>query len=984
MANNKKAYYACKINNSLGVASYIDIAPINTSKFENGTFSFDIWLYPQEDTFEVLSQNNGIIFGAEKGFLYLKHSEIGTVKVSNTIFKLQKNVWSNVFLTYDKQNVFIYINGYNVYTAAVKSSVLINENSFVIGNKFTGFTRSVRIYSTCIPNIEMKKYIQQVTYSKADMPHIVACIDFNTPSMKDLGELSLGLTPHNLCDVENVIHAYKPSDGSYASIASATEINPGGFESKKFSIYAKFFLQTESREKQVILSNGKFGETDAVIVYLTHVTDDTFKLSAQMGATNFTGDIVINSYDWIDILLCFKNNVLNFFINGNEDKSYTVNDWRRLSKGETKLGNAFDSTGKINFPLNGYMTTVAVFDKALSKQDAVDFYANEPFLYENNLVALLSFENGIAMNFVSEVMIECRDEDVMLVSGTNGSDEISPYVYRMNKTKPNYSDNTIWKSSVVTSIFVEYFNETYGLKANTTAVENFNAYFATELIHEEPFQSIIVDETVSEKEILDAIQSFDKCRLTKFTKLMPLNTSVNLLAGVGPSTMGFLGALESMTVSAFFGSVIKYFAAALAVIAVTKAIVAIIEKIKKDRPEPDDDDEQVSVKILELSLQNTPDDISGSATYLDDCEGPVSVPEWTSSGPRTKAALYIADKIKNVKIKAKIKVTAKGKVKRPIYNISFNAYVTDKVQAFIDSIQGEISCSEGEHIVELTAKKIQKSDSKDIIKYLPKFTWTYNVDGIKDYANSTQLLLYSLPSVPRYPISLEKEHTKLHPMTEFIDIGSKGPGAAETIYAGAVEKVPLKATVGTLTEVTDLLYGNQNFIYDPNGFIYTTHQNHVVQFDVRRFRRDYANIIGNAIHINCLEYATILAYMFSLVDENAHVAIIQTAPPGGQLNTNNLLGAGRGYVPGVFAFNYHVATSRDADGKIYDACCRTAANTTLANLPFSDPANNTNINTQDGIATYRKTVFQPETACIITALEIFVDTDLSQIYGDFA
>ena len=97
---------------------------------------------------------------------------------------------------------------------------------------------------------------------------------------------------------------------------------------------------------------------------------------------------------------------------------------------------------------------------------------------------------------------------------------------------------------------------------------------------------------------------------------------------------------------------------------------------RKDKPDHDDDDSEITLSITSMSFQHSPDDFTASAVRCRTCDGSVSPPEWTNARRDGAEAVYIADKIQNVKVKVKFIITDKSKKPTPPYHV-LSAFATD-------------------------------------------------------------------------------------------------------------------------------------------------------------------------------------------------------------------------------------------------------------------------------------------------------------------
>lgn len=985
---NKTAYYACHIDNSITGNNYCSFSPV---PHKSKSFSFDIWFLIEGTSHTLISQESGFTFGIDEELITFSHPAIGRKSICSEIVKFKKKEWVNIFVTYDSKELSFAINGIVIAQISYSNIAFISTEVMRIGEEFTGYIRSFRLYSETIKNSDFNKYLYQAIYTNAnEMPYISAFIDCNTEKMQDLSPNKNNIKLHNACSIVDIVHIYKPSKGKYACLNNAGHINPGAFDSQSFSVYIKTYIRPSSssvNKKQVLFANGNFDEVDSVVIYTQYESSETFKVGCRIGDKTITSKALVKGYTWADIIVNYSNQTISFLINA-EEESYTISQkYVRKSKADVKIGNCFDAgLPQEDFTCGHYISMLGIFSKTLTRKDAENFLENHPFIFEDNLVALYGFDTGIPVESVS-----CRDlsvdaADLQIAQRTTDLMPKNPYQYRWNYTPKKASSIAIWQAETIYAAYTEYYVGMLNLKPVITGMEKSKVlnYLANESLIIEENMELFVSEKVTGDTVSNSISQLIDRRVSQFNKILRPNTAANATAGgsiavsssaaVAASALGIASVSKVTPILYSFGSL-----AVASVIGVT--LLSVLEKIGDKPNDDDDDDSKTPLEITELKLQHNPDNFKESAIRCRTCKGPVTTPEWTQKDKSNAVAIYVSDEITTVKINATVEIKDTSKTPKGTYQVKITAYAKDATNALFNYLEfnGSLSLGINKDVVLIAKKRNFPKDT--ICKNQMELVWNYEIDGKKNTTYNTKIRLYAIPKPPAFPIELDGKVPERLLYTEFLEFIFETQKPTRDV---SDNKKILNATPDDLSSLTDTIYNHPRLTYQAGAFApFVNIQGIAVNVGGRFIHvQIYAVSVNQmmkalnapgqpALNIECTMFACILAYFFWASGVQANIVGIQN-PNAGQLTTNQIIPS-KG-VAGQHNFNNHVIVEVHPQPDIalpgisyYDASCKIPGATgpqTLANLAFSN-MNGPNVQAGDA-GSYRGLFFQMGTPATIT------------------
>lgn len=990
----KSAFYALTIDNFEDVVSFLTIKSVVLATGSN-EFAFDIWFYIDGKSSEIVSQTNGLIMGVDNQSLFLSHPSTGKLFAGNQ--KIAAKQWTHVFVSYDNTHLTVALNGIDIYSKEIRNTKLLASGDLKIGAGFSGYMRTLRIYKKAVKPVDYKKYIYVQNYS-TDMTELAGFISFTQHPMQDLSPNHLQIAITGTCYVVTCMHVYSPL-GGYAALDNSPGINPGGFSSGKFSVHALVYpKRIIGNSTQAILSNGYINYNDTFALYLSFIDDNSAKIQVKLGGNLFTPDRSIPVQEWTDILVTFEGSTLSIYTGKDPVSQFPVPSYHRTRDGDVKIGNAFDTASTVSYSFEGYIASVALFDKALAQTDAGDFYDNPPFIFEDGIQALYSFDKGIAAELVTAANLTLtQDEGLLIAERTVDSLTETPYRFRVTKTYPPMSQIDEWRTQVISTAISSFYTNCFGLQFNfqSGSVENPPPYFKDYIYRHFRFNPIC-EALFAEEMTPDNSSGTHSASTHKKTPSQTINglgfvltrrhhvntaTAAYATPGGGAAAAPAAAAVTT-SASAMQGSSLLFatILSSYAVTAITQIILNEVIKERKKRPViPDDDpNKKYNVEILELTFQISPGDITKSSVYCQDSAGPVVPPEWKRNGTNNKYAVYIASKIQTVTLRAKIRLTVIKGIKKPSYHVTLSGYAPDGTKTFFNHVSGSGNFPEGEQVLELTATEKLTVPTDDIYKYDPLFMWNYKVDEDQDIHPDIALKYYTLPGIPAPPIYLDEARPDGYVYLEYLELLAKNP-----------ESPPAPANHPILILETQHIYNHTVLTYDssnsqPAYLSFAMVQGHAAVIFRQRAFFEYMHSCqtqGTPVYANCIVYACVLQYcMYLLYMPWAEVKIITQLyttdltppllPPNQLLPVNTMLRASKhpNNFPAGTTFRYHavVVVPENNTDLVYDGSIRYQDAVTtlhLAAIPYKlDNANPVTITMADA-GSYLFYMFPVGTQC---------------------
>ena len=980
----KNAYSAYKIDNSYDYGNFISI---HGAKFSSPEFALDIWFNVKENGNVIISQKNGFSLGISNDKIIFKHDSMTPLSIKNDIIKIQDNTWNNLYMGYANNELSFYINGINFGTVSCKSD-LRNSEDFILGEEFTGYIRSFRLYDKIISENNYKNYCFASTYDEKTMPDTAAFIDCTSKNLPDLSGNNVSAIPHEGCALKNLVDVYKPSYGTYAHFADSPQINPGGFSSKEFSVYTKLFTRPSQNKRQIIAANGNDGDNDSAIIF-THQEDNVTNFGVCFGAEEYIFETKSADYTWVDLIVSLAGKTVTAYINGIKYSQTLKTEFVRTKDGDFKIGGCADSAEKI---CEHYIHTAAVFDKILTEKDAADFMNDHPFVLEDNLVALINFESGSADELVGGSTLVCDKNDLFLAE--NAVDVISeqPYQYRVNYTASADSSMNAWEADLLLEEYKSFVGEAYSLNctANTAALSSFLNFISNNDAMRDSVSELYMKPDIEKIDIAKSISKLSKSFLKTLSKGLSLNTGSSVAAAsaaaVATGESAIAATASELPLLCLLGTGIA--------VTLLVGILTSIDPTRKKKPKENNN----TLKITSLLLQHSPDNYQVSAIRCRDHNGVIDGAEWTTPETSVKPAVYIADEVKKVKIKIKFKITDKSEKPKGKYDVSIKASVCGGEKNLFDNFKYEKKglVADKEYEAELESS-ISASVPSDFSYSQIELWWSASVNGKSIPLPNTKNDVYIIPTKPCPPVLLDKNCSSNFIAVEYLKAFTQMLSKKNMQSNSVLKKA---TTFLNLKDRTVLLYTSPVFKYAAGYSKYVKTEpliiqrksiGQVIKFNENEFLNDIANfelVHGHKIEIECEVYAAILSYYFNMLGISCRFAYIlnptETAYGGYEkLHMQDIYPAGDMTNPQSPDFTYHmiveVSPQRGLAGmdgvRVFDASMGVMVEgkiECLAGYPFYGQ-NTTLVNKAAEQGTYRGLAVRDNTGAIIhSSVFVFV------------
>ncbi|MBR1824171.1 MAG: laminin G domain-containing protein, partial [Ruminococcus sp.] len=448
----KNAYTAYRIDNSTDYGNYISVSG---TKFNGNILSFDMWLYIEDNGSEIVSQKDGFSIGISQDKVILRLPGKNTISLRSSAVGIPEKQWVNLYFGYDGKTVSIFING-NMIGEADMSGKITNANDILIGAEFTGYIRSLRIYSSVLDETVFRKYFMASEYRSADMKELSAFLDLTQESITDLCKTDIKAKINGGCACMDLVDVYCPAEGSYLYIQNSEDVAPGGFDSGQFSVYTKVYIRPSANGRQLLWINGEWNDQDKIALAADKQNGKT-KFTAIFGSDEYTFSCEIQDYVWTDILLSSTGSKVIAYING--EKQEITAAFKRNKEGDLKIGGSQKAADMIS---SHYFHTVVVFDRALTADDAQAFMTDHPYIFEDGLIALISFEGGSAYEIAKGLTVTANKNGLLAAQRTVDVPPTDKYQFRLNYTKDAPSEMKKWEAEQVVAACRDFVEKMVG------------------------------------------------------------------------------------------------------------------------------------------------------------------------------------------------------------------------------------------------------------------------------------------------------------------------------------------------------------------------------------------------------------------------------------------------------------------------------------------------------------------------------------------
>ncbi len=873
----KNAYAAYRIDNNDSFGSFISVGSASSGK---SIAAFDLWFYVIDCGDTLISQKNGFSLGIQQQGFVLKHPRIPkTLCKQSNMERLTAQTWHNLYMGYNDKEIQIYVDGILFWKKTCSVSPFTSDE-FMLGEDLTGYIRSFRIYDCAIGEEDYKNYCLASVYNEKTMPHITAFIDFTKGEISNLCPGNVDVRIHEGCSPVNLVSVYCPSLGNGILFPKSAQ-NTEKLFTDTFSIYNKLYIRPSEQELHVLAAYGESSEDDYVEIF-GRKSGENMKFGIRLGNQEYLFRQEIGSFQWADVLAVVQGKTVTADINGVEEKISMTDGFKRTRKGDFRIG------GKADLPQTSsahYFHTTAVFQKALNAKDAADFMENHPFLFEDDLTALVRFEDNSALECVSGEIFQVDDKNLFLAENTVDALPDSPYQYRIAYTAQPPSELSRWKAELFVGAHLGFMKGTFGLvprpgKRSEAVRDAMIRYYSNRAEVLAQVSELYTKPLLKPEEVLQAVSGKDKTTYYKIYQGMDgvleseaaLSAPTALMAGAAAASL--------------YENLPAYIAIGLSILlTIGMTILTLVNQLRRKKP----DVEEGHLQLLSVCFQHEPDDHAYSAIRCRNHAGVISGAEWTSKDKSVGSAVYIADEIEKVKVKIRFKITNQSAESAGPYEVYIGADVIGGESRLFDGFSykkdGLTANQEYEAVLEC---ENDAHPTADFSCTEVELFWGGRVNKSAAVLPNTKTKLYVIPTAPCPPIYLDKGCDENFIAVEYLDILStlQKDERAENVEGGSETCFGRLRTLQDLKDITQSLYKNRAFkylaegdpFYHPGKFLKQqvisgkgTHNITLMIFHENSFLMETQGVGAESRAIECDVYAAILYYFFLLHRVKANI-----------------------------------------------------------------------------------------------------------------
>lgn len=831
---NKKSYFILRLNKE----DYAYTEPIPKFSLCGGNdFTLSIAFYPPKDfkTASLFKQSGTFDIGYKDDHVYYKAEGMGEI---NTDDKMKCIPSLNILdITYDQKKLSFYMNGILGYEKEIVSSSFINNNHYIIGEDFTGDISYVKGLDICL---DKEKILKNLFKHSIALDNTIFYYDFTNYRAIDRGKYKRNILITGTSEIKNIVSSLAFSNvgnGGVAIPKNCEKVNPGGFESNEFSVLSKIFLLPTLNKQSIIMVNGSEGEKGLLIAIEKDQTSDEYSLFIEWGDT-LNSITKIELYTWVDVAITYKNKVLKIFIDGVKDSEKSITTLpTSLKQGKIAIGNKYDRTPLSTTSFSGYIDYVSIFDKELTANELDTFMENPPFIYEDNIIALYSFENQTPLESITCNAIDLFGKaSVKLVENTVFEDTIEEIKINYGISRRAYSNYETWQANTLGTVVLSYMSEISGLAPTSGVIKD--GGFSGKIT------DILMDEISSNQEISDFLFTVDKASPEKIKSVIDALNKKGTMSNLSKSFFSKISFSATIGVSALAkvyasSNLPLYIAGGLLVL----TIVATLTKEKTEdppipfppTPKPEQKYRYVSIKSITFNHSNNPKE---SSVNVRNASNVISAPEWVEKQTEPSVSAYIKSQVEVPYLTVELN-----------YQTNYSDSITGQLTAKAETLLSEITPtsvtfnSSGTYSVKVYFSK-NSIKSKAIGKYSEKLMWSFSLKGPIGTSLHTIYTIADLPIAP-WDIYKKEKCPTLGSLNMLSDIISKNPITIESLEEIA------KATTKTIQASNKFKFSSDNKAVYSSIPKYSNKP----QFDGDRFESDYNK---TSINVNGLDCALII------------------------------------------------------------------------------------------------------------------------------
>lgn len=763
---NPNSYNAISTGSDQFGLNYLETAVIPNFQFNGkSNFTLGTFVYIDEDVANASIYKQGTAFdiGFDNLNLYFK-SPFCSFSITTEQMSFQLKTWYYISLSYDGENVYLYLNGLKVISFPAKAVTQNMDNTdYNIGYNFHGLMKSVFVYNCCLTDEEILNNFVN-SFCKTDK--IIAWFDFTGIQIHDKSSNNIAVhLGAGLVVIDNRTHCLDLTNQGYVQLGSKTTINQG------YTFLTKLYPEDVNG---CVFSNADLNYQSGFYITLKHITDDTYKVlcninSAVKGTVKIISQTTFNIGEWVDIGVTYESGKAVMYVNGTvEGSADGLADTDMNGNGSQTIGAYLWNNNPDNY-FNGYVSHVSEFDRVLNADEFNKYIANPPYLFSNKIKSLFFFTDSLKVERVSGIEFSLKENAMFnIITKTQMSSVSNSVTIEVSndgcKKWENYNKNEQWE--------IQLFATTIGSYLDIAGISS----VVTEDWYKQPVVAKYFNNASKNNPAFNSLVS-KGMNVTNSDITAFLAASIIVIADIGILFSTLAGAKTAVSVSSI-ASVLSSAAmselllkglCAAAVIGLAVLIVKLVLDEFFNRPTPPSGDVTVLLNGINFIIDGNA--ANSAINITKDGTTPISA-------ENQDAACYVLNKIKPIP-EIQISVTCVYASKSPINAvlIGTESIIKDgkpetsgKLLGDIRSDKFTISMGETKTItVKLPNNKI-KTPFK-ISNTTTNWYWTCECDGKAEFLKNSEQKIFTLLDIPQAPWKYQEEGTNL-PWSDIMDIAA--------------------------------------------------------------------------------------------------------------------------------------------------------------------------------------------------------------------
>lgn len=386
-------------------------------------FSVDAWvnLDGMPTNAKLLTKQDVFSLGLNGDKVLLEISGYPSIETDPEQSSIDYANWHYISITFDGSMVRLYIDGKFNFGQSISGTGKSNANPFQIASGMQGYVSSLRVYNQALDDDTV-----MVNMFEKSVHHLVANFDFTQAPPVDSGPSHLPLTLKGDAEIVNAVPSLALVGPAYAFPIEDTHVNPGGYQVDPYTVQAWVYIESIDNPIQVVFANADFDKDTGMALYLQYDSNlDGFLVISQRGENITANRLVSNKFvlmkEWHNIATVFTGTDLSIYIDGELDTTAPFGP----SPFTNQLGKCLIGTGQSygtpseGTSLQGYISSVYVWSRALSKEDINQYINTTPEVQGDGISAIYEFSTSPIWNLVDQ-------HPVGLAGGASISKQLSP------------------------------------------------------------------------------------------------------------------------------------------------------------------------------------------------------------------------------------------------------------------------------------------------------------------------------------------------------------------------------------------------------------------------------------------------------------------------------------------------------------------------------------------------------------------------------